>query len=390
MQILKEVKLVDLLIFQNLLKDDGIKAILQNDYSTALRYIIEFSEKNGVTEHAVREYVSSLLVSEDNILSYLLQKNRKIGDDLKRAAITDISAVYKLLFSAPIRYVPSGNDVSFSSEYKDSIRMLTESKDEKELFDNLCNHYKRLGCGELSKYTAFKYTGELKGVLADESVTLDSLVGLEYQKEILVSNTKAFVSGQKANNVLLFGDRGTGKSSSVKAILNMFKSQGLRMMEIPKDRIVDIPMLINMLADRPNKYILFLDDLTFETHDSEYRALKIAMDGQLEAHPDNVLMYATSNRRHLIKENWADREDVHKNDNMQENLSLSERFGISLVFSSPNQSEYLNVVKELLLRYHITMDEEIEKKAVVWQMNYGGRNPRLAKQFVDDYVAKNK
>ena len=267
---------------------------------------------------------------------------------------------------------------------------MTKSSSAEELLQNLCEHYRTLGNGELSKYVAFKYSDNIKGVVQDRSVTLDSLVGLEYQKEILISNTKGFVSGKASNNVLLFGDRGSGKSSSVKALLNEFEAQGLRMIEIPKNKISEIPDLINYLAKKPNKYILFLDDLTFETHDSEYRALKIAMDGQLESHPDNVLIYATSNRRHLIKESWADRngEDVHRNDNMQETLSLSERFGISLVFSSPTQAEYLNVVKELLGREGIVMDSDIEKKAVVWQMNYGGRNPRLAKQFVSDYLAR--
>ncbi len=381
---------MELMIFYKILEDEAVLAMFNNNYSEALRYIIEFSEKESVTTAAVKEYIVNLLIKEDNILSILAEQNKTIGDDLYRAALADIEQIYNLFFMAPVKYIPSGNSVYFSEDYKTSVKKMTESESSKELLDNLCKHYNTLGCGELARFVAFKYADKIKGVVEDKTVTLDALVGLEYQKEILLSNTKAFVNGSNANNVLLFGDRGTGKSSSVKALLNEFKAEGLRMIEIPKQKISEIPELINYLSTKPNKYILFLDDLTFETHDSEYRALKIAMDGQLEAHPDNVLIYATSNRRHLIKESWADRNggEVHVNDNMQETLSLSERFGISLVFSSPNQAEYLNVVRELLKRHGIETTEEIEKKAVVWQMNYGGRNPRLAKQFVADFIAK--
>ena len=162
------------------------------------------------------------------------------------------------------------------------------------------------------------------------------------------------------------------------------------MIEMPKHCIKDIPLLSKQLAESPNKYIIFLDDLTFESHETEYRALKVAMEGQLQANPDNVLIYATSNRRHLIRENWSDREggEIHVNDQMQETLSLSERFGISLVFSAPNQKEYLNIVSEMLKKYGIEMNGDIEKQAVVWQMNYGGRSARCAKQFVTSYVSK--
>jgi predicted AAA+ superfamily ATPase len=164
----------------------------------------------------------------------------------------------------------------------------------------------------------------------------------------------------------------------------MFKDDGLRLIEVPKQYIKDIPRLSKFLSTKPHKYIIFLDDLSFETHESEYRALKIAMDGQLQANPKNVIIYATSNRRHLIRETWADRDggEVHRNDQMQETMSLAERFGLSLVFSAPNQKEYLNIVSSMLREKGIEMTGELEKKAIVWQMNYGGRNGRCAKQFV--------
>lgn len=383
---------MELMVFHSILNDEAVRAVMNNNYSEAMRYIIEFCETEGVTNSALKEYAVNLLINKENILSLLAEQGKKIGEDLYRAALADTEQIYNMFFKAPLKYIPSGNKAVFSQGYCESIKKMTDAKNASELLDTLCRHYKILGSGELSRFAAFKYDGTLKGVKEDSEVTLAGLVGLEYQKEILLSNTENFVNGMLANNVLLFGDRGTGKSSSVKALLNEFKSKGLRMIEIPKHKIGDIPELINYLAKKPNKYILFLDDLTFETHDSEYRALKIAMDGQLACHPDNVLIYATSNRRHLIKENWADRngDDVHVNDNMQEALSLSERFGISLVFSAPSQAEYLKIVRELLKREGIEANAETEKKAIVWQMNYGGRNPRLARQFVADFISKYK
>ena len=350
---------MELCIFNKIEDDLCIKGILEKDNVIVLRNIIEFSETEGVTSSAIKEYVATRLANDDNILSRLAQAGKFIGDDLYRLAKFDIEQIYKKLFSTQIKYAPSGNPIGFSNGYVASIRAITESKSAQELLDLLIEHYRKFGSGILAKYNAFRYDGELIGVSNTDDITFDSLVGIEYQKQVLIDNTKAFVSGKAANNVLLFGDR-------------------------------DIPSLSKVLAESPNKYIIFLDDLTFESHETEYRALKVAMEGQLQANPTNVLIYATSNRRHLIRENWSDREggEIHVNDQMQETLSLSERFGISLVFSAPNQKEYLNIVSEMLKKHNIQMNADIEKEAVVWQMNYGGRSARCAKQFVTSYIAK--
>ena len=381
---------MDLLIFNKIEEDACIKGVMEKDNVTVLRSIIEFSETEGVTNSAIKEYVTTCLANDDNILSRLAQSDKMIGNDLYKLALLDVDQIYKKLFSIQIKYSPSGNKIGFYDGYVESIKSITASKSAQELLDRLIKHYRTLGSGILSKYTAFKYDGTLTGVSETDSITFSDLVGIEYQKQTLIDNTKAFIRGMAANNVLLFGDRGTGKSSSVKALLNMFCDEGLRMIEMPKHCIKDIPKLSKRLSDSPNKYIIFLDDLTFEKHETEYRDLKVAMEGQLQANPDNVLIYATSNRRHLIRENWSDREggEIHVNDHMQETLSLSERFGISLVFSAPTQKEYLNIVSEMLKKHGIEMDGDIEKQAVVWQMNYGGRSARCAKQFVTSYVSK--
>ena len=383
---------MELLIFNKIENDPCIKAVMEKDNVGVLRGVIRFCETEGVTSSAIREYTASLMANDENILSELAKSGKMIGDDLYKLALMDVQEIYKKLFAIQIKYAPSGNDTGFYEGYIQSIRNITESANGRELLDALIMHYRRLGCGTLAKYAAFKYDGEIEGVSETDSITFDDLIGIEYQKKTLIDNTQAFLDGKAANNVLLFGDRGSGKSSSVKALLNMFRDKGLRVVEVPKHRIIDIPKLSKKLSQSPNKYIIFLDDLTFESHETEYRALKIAMEGQLQANPKNVLIYATSNRRHLIRETWADREggEVHKNDQMQETLSLSERFGISLVFSLPNQKEYLNIVSEMLKKHGIDMNGEIEREAVIWAMNYGGRSARCAKQFVTSYISKSK
>lgn len=381
---------MELLIFNNILRHEGIQALLSGNIPALRREVISFSEREGVTADGFREYIADLLANDENILSGLLKKGMKVGADLYEAALSDAEQIFRKLLTADCRYTPSGNSPHFYGGYARSIEAIVCAENPKELLDRLCAHYSELGCGVLAKFIAYKYEDGIKGVIPDRTLTFDSLIGLEHQKQVLLDNTKALIARKPSNNVLLFGDRGTGKSSCVKALLNMFYKEGLRVIEFPKEAISKIPEVMRKLSESPNEYIIFLDDLSFESHDKEYRALKIAMEGQLQATPDNVAVYATSNRRHLIKETWADREggEVHKNDNMQETLSLSERFGISLVFAAPNQQEYLHIVRELLARRNIAVTADIEKAAIVWQMNYGSRNPRSAKQFVSSYLSK--
>lgn len=380
---------MDLLIFDNILNDPCIQGITEKNDLEVMKRIVRFAETEGITSDSICEYVSSKLANDENIVSHLAQSGKKIGNDLYRLAKRDINQIYKSLYKAQLKYTPSGNDTGFCGEYINSILKLTQSESAEELLDNLIQHYKNLGCGVTAKYYAFKYDGGLFGIPTVDMPDFDELIGIDYQKQTLIDNTKAFVNGKKANNVLLFGDRGTGKSSSVKALLKMFAKDGLRLIELPKQNIKDIPRLAKTLSEKPHKYILFLDDLSFEAEEPEYKSLKIAMEGQLQAQNENMLVYATSNRRHLVKETLSDRQgdDMHRNDQMQETLSLSERFGISLVFSAPNQKEFLNIVAQMLKKHGVEINAEIEKKAVVWQMNYGGRNGRCAKQFVSSYIS---
>ncbi len=382
---------MELLIFDNLKNDRGIKGFIEKNTAAYLRGVINFAETESVTQNSGREYIVSLIANDENILSSLAAQGKNTGSGLYNAALKDIEYIFEEIIPvfSGIEYTSSGNATGFCDEYLHSISSLAGIKEPSAFLDKLIEHYKKFGTGIKAKYTAFKYDGNgISGISDVDFADFDSLVGLEHQKKILINNTKAFTQGKKANNVLLFGDRGTGKSSSVKALLTMFRGDGLRIVELEKSQICNMRALIDELSLSPHKYIIFLDDLAFESGDPDYLALKVSMEGQLRAAPDNVLVYATSNRRHLIKETWADREggEIHKNDQRQSTMSLSERFGISLVFTSPNQREYLTIVSELLKKHSIEMTPEIERQALIWEMNYSGFSGRCAKQFVSSVL----
>ncbi len=377
-------------VFGNILNDDLTKAILSNEnLDKYMGKIIEFAELNSVTDDIVTEYVYTRLADDENVLSRLLGEGKTVGRDLLNVAEADLKKIIEALKQADkLEYTPSEHDIRYATGFDTSIRRMVKEERASELCALLATHYRTLGTGIYARYTALLCSKDgLSGIENPDTTDFSSLIGLEHIKKILNDNTEQFLSGKRANNVLLFGDRGTGKSSCVKALLNKYSPQGLRVVELPKNCISMIPDLYKELAKRPQKFILYLDDLSFEKHEPEYRSLKVSMEGQLGSVPQNVLIFATSNRRHLIKENWKDREggDVHAGDNMQEMLSLSERFGISLVFAAPNQTEYLNIVRTLLEKKGIEMTDEISKKAIAWQMHYGGRTPRCASQFAAAY-----
>ena len=222
---------------------------------------------------------------------------------------------------------------------------------------------------------------------------LDDLIGYEIQKKKLVDNTKAFVEGRAANNVLLFGDSGTGKSTSIKAIVNEFYPDGLRMIEIYKHQFKDLSNVIASIKNRNYKFIIYMDDLSFEEFEIEYKYLKAVIEGGLEKKPDNVLIYATSNRRHLIRETFSDkeevREDMHTSDTVQEKLSLYARFGVSIYFGAPSKKEFQHIVVSLAEKNGITMDEEtLLAEANKWELAHGGLSGRTAQQFINYLLGK--
>ena len=253
--------------------------------------------------------------------------------------------------------------------------------------------YKEYGVGKFGLHKSFRVVHDETGVhiepiLNIAHVKLDDLVGYEIPKAKLIANTECFVKGRKANNCLLFGDAGTGKSSCIKAIANQYYDQGLRIIEIYKHQFQDLNDVIAQIKNRNYKFIIYMDDLSFEEFEIEYKYLKAVIEGGLEKKPENVLIYATSNRRHLIRENFNDREeirtDMHTGDTVQEKLSLVRRFGVTIYFGAPNKKEFGQIVEELARRHGISMEREaLLLEANKWELSHGGLSGRSAQQFID-------
>lgn len=283
---------------------------------------------------------------------------------------------------------------SVSDKVRELSRQIAKAADKEEIFGVVTAFYKEYGVGQFGLNKAFRLQ-EISGkqvlvpITNTEEVRMEDLIGYEIQKQKLLENTRAFVEGKKANNVLLYGDAGTGKSTSIKAILNEYYKDGLRMIEIYKHQFSELAGLISAIKNRNYKFIIYMDDLSFEEFEIEYKYLKAVIEGGLEIKPDNVLIYATSNRRHLIRETWSDRSDMskdelHRSDTMQEKLSLVARFGISIGFMSPNQKEFFEIVKGLAGKYpEIALtEEELLLKANAWEISHGGKSGRTAQQFI--------
>jgi predicted AAA+ superfamily ATPase len=257
--------------------------------------------------------------------------------------------------------------------------------------ENIIEFYKQYGTGIFGEYRAFVWEHQddktyLRGIDSPDPVKLKDLVGYEHQKETIIDNTKQFLSGYPANNLLLYGSRGTGKSSTVKAIINEYYTEGLRLIEVDKDKLVDFTKIIRILKNKNLKFIIFVDDLVFEEGEASYSALKTILEGGVESNSSNMLIYATTNRRHLVKETFSERsgDDVHASDSIEEKLSLSDRFGITVSFYSPDQKEYLKIIDGIIESRGLEVDiEYLHAEALKWVRWHNARSPRTAKQFVN-------
>lgn len=263
----------------------------------------------------------------------------------------------------------------------------------------LADWYRRAGCGIFGRYRAFHWKraadrGLIEPIPEPDPIRLEELIGCDNQKAWLIRNTSHFLAGYPANNIFVYGDRGTGKSSAIKALLNHFANEPLRMIEVSRDHLADLPQVLNQLRRRPEYFIIFVDDLSFEEGETQYKTLKAVLEGSLEARPRNVLIYASSNRRHLIKEYFSDRngfesEEVRHQDTLQEKVSLADRFGIQLVFVAPSQNEYLAIVRSMARQRKLNiLDDELERQALQWVQLHNARSGRTARQFIDYLAAE--
>ena len=409
-------KLENLLIYRNLLHDSIVKGLQsvgsQGDpgspYVLGAR-LIEWAEINQVAGNIPENYLLSLIGTDENIFSSVAGKaGIQDGSSLEKAAAHDVIILTEL-FKAGLASRLGSEINAIVADYRPvgvghgnrhgglpNLTLLrelfvdvTKKQTPAAVVKALGQYYNRYGCGRLAGYYAFKWDAqqrELVGIEHTDPVQLSDIIGYEYQKAELVRNTEAFMGGKPANNVLLVGARGTGKSSSVKAVANRYAGQGLRIIEIGKAEFKQIPEIMQVLRQWGQKFIVFIDDLSFEEYEAEYKILKSLIDGGVEVRPDNVLIYATSNRRNLIKETWDDREgsELHRQDTVNEKISLADRFGVTLFYTLPNQEEYFKMVEEIARKHCINLPyEELRSAALRWEMSHSGRSGRIAKQFID-------
>lgn len=388
---------------------------------TQMKHLLQVATDYGFDKNLWHNYLTFLLITSENPFSITCEKVGANEGSVNYFAKGDFKA-FKALFDydfGPLEEYLGVDCFSRISDYRaigkkelmynknvsEKVQALSakleQTADENEFFDCVTGFYKDFGVGMFGLNKAFRITPAEQGrvnfiaINNMDMVMLDDLIGYEIQKKKLVDNTLAFVQGKKANNVLLFGDSGTGKSTSIKAIVNEFYPQGLRMIEIYKHQFQDLSAVIAQIKNRNYKFIIYMDDLSFEEFEIEYKFLKAVIEGGVETRPDNILIYATSNRRHLIKENWSDRDDVvnqngmHRSDTMEEKLSLVNRFGVTINYSKPSQKEYFHIVTELAKKAGITMTEkELCAEANKWELSHGGISGRTAQQFINYLLGK--
>lgn len=383
-----------------------------------MHQLLELSGNFGFHGNLWHCYLANLLVNNENSYSRSCEIRGNIEGSINAAALHDI-VIFKEFYDydfhpmmerlncpefSILENYEAGNQESKVYNRRICARIcelaehFCQNRTAEEMKDTLTQFYGEYGVGKFGLHKSFRISHDETGVHVEPilniaHVQLDDLVGYEIPKQKLIDNTEAFVNGKKANNCLLFGDAGTGKSSSIKAIANAYYERGLRIIEVYKHQFQDLNSVIAQIKNRNYKFIIYMDDLSFEEFEIEYKYLKAVIEGGLEKKPENVLIYATSNRRHLIRENYSDREeireDMHTGDTVQEKLSLVNRFGVTIYFGAPGKKEFQNIVKTLAQRAEITMpEEELLSEANKWELAHGGLSGRTAQQFIDYLLGK--
>lgn len=432
--------LSSLSVFRNLLNDNVIKNFyevvdfLTSEHFNNLNKAINlynnfyFSIIQSISTLSFKEYILEKIIFDDNRFSAISSTKvfTSINNELKKAASNDLNNLQILSEFSPTLlkgYISKSFSLSgIESNIIDSLpewdmtvqdfsqlvltvsnnsiikSTLLNSKKWAECLQPLANFYYENGSGIFAQYNALIWENNsgsalLRGIQNPDPISLSDLVEYKLERSEVINNTIKFLNNLPSNNVLLYGDRGTGKSSTVKAILNEYHKSGLRVIEVPKKLLIDFPEIIKKLKGKRQKFIIFVDDLAFEDNEENYTSLKAALEGGLESKPENVVIYATSNRRHIIKEKFSDRvglqsdnrdDEIRAADSIQEKLSLADRFGITVVFSSPDKQLYLDIVEGIAVKRGLKLDREyLHKEAMKWELWYNGRSPRTARQFVD-------
>ena len=406
-------------LFKQYETGDYDKETLIEDIYVQINRLLSIATEYGFNKNLWHNYLSFLLATVENPFTLVSEKVGSHEGSVNQFAKNDFK-IFKELFDYDFEDIEHDLNINcfsiiedyhaiikkdqfYNKEVSLKIQELSENientKNTDELYNVITNFYKKYGVGKFGLNRAFRISHNpesefLIPITSLDDVTLDDLVGYEIQKEQLINNTESFINGNKANNVLLYGDAGTGKSTSIKAILNQYYLQGLRIIEIYKHEAKYLNKIISQIKNRNYRFVIYMDDLSFEESESEYKFLKALIEGGLETNPDNILIYATSNRRHLIRETWDERRsdsdsgDMYRNDTIREKLSLVDRFGVTIGYYKPSVKEYFNIVKVLASKEPKInkTDEELEKGANVWLRTHGGPSGRTAQQYINYLV----
>jgi len=421
-----------LILFRNLLKDplvDKVRKIIMiqaadmhtDDTSWETLFfqvcgeLIEIAEREGVQGNLWQNYLLRLITGDENPFSRNCARAGLKGNSnsLVQAAVFDIEIlrdffhldldslgenkwprISGILNNFVLPEALSYPRNPYQDDYFRMLALFQTNSSADYLVQELAEYYHTAGYGISGRFISFRWDHEqgLIGIKYPDPIVLEDLIGYERQKELVIKNTEAFIQGKKANNILLYGDRGTGKSSTIKALINRYYLQGLRLVEVAKNQIPEFLEVVRSIREQPQRFIIFIDDLSFEGSETEYKHLKYLMEGGMEVVPENVLVYATSNRRHLVQETWVDREqlsgEIHAADAVAEKLSLADRFGMTITFTSPAQEEYLQIVEGLADRKDVKIPRgELRERALQWASWYNGRSGRTASQFVNSILA---
>ena len=403
-------------IFERVRQGDAAdrESLVRAVYDQVYR-LLDLSTRYGFDDNLWQCYIAYLLATNENPFSIICETVGASADATVNTIVKQDMECFHHLFHYDFSEIQSSLDVdcfdilthyhsmakaenTYNKSVSEKVRGLAAELRRAEngavFFDIVTDFYRQYGVGKFGLNKAFRviHRGEdtiISPITHTSDVTLDHLIGYEMQKEQLIENTEAFVEGRRANNCLLYGDSGTGKSTCIKAVLNRYYDRGLRLIEIYKHQFRDLSDIIEQVKNRNYKFIIYMDDLSFEEFEIEYKYLKAVIEGGMEVRPDNVLIYATSNRRHLIRETWSDRSDmsqdeVHRSDTMQEKLSLVARFGVSINFSRPQKKGFDEIVLGLAEgEPEITLsDGELLQQANAWSLRNGGYSGRVAEQFI--------
>lgn len=423
--------LSELIIYRNLPKENILNPLAKvcsdvesgnynkekavNEIYNQIHKLLDIATVYGFNKNLWHNYLAYLLISIETPFSITCEKEGSCIGSVNSLTLKDF-VVFKKLFDYDFSFLEKElgidcfslvtnyqavekKETRFNKNISEKVQKLSSALErtntEVEFYHEVTTFYRLYGVGMLGLNKAFRLVNkgadvELVPISNTEGITFDDLIGYERQKQALRENTEAFVAGRPANNVLLYGDSGTGKSSSIKALINQYYDNGLRLIEIYKHQFQDLSTIIARIKSRNYKFIIYMDDLSFEEFEIEYKYLKAIIEGGLEVRPDNILIYATSNRRHIINETWKDRNDVSNNggvfksDTMQEKLSLVNRFGCTIYYGAPDQKEFYDIVCQLAKKTGLQMtEEELCSEAKKFEIQHNGISGRTAQQFIN-------